>query len=231
MAELGVDILNCMPMYPNADTPFGDVPEPQPEQMTGIRREAEKIIPQMHHCTRCRADAVGLLDADRTDEFRGCLSACANAVPAPADRPYVAVATQEGVLVNLHLGEAASFQIWGPKDGGFQMLEERPAPRPGGGADRWWTMAETLKDCRAVLVSGIGDTPAGRAERSRRGAGGDERLHRDGPDGHLWGRRPVGAQRPEVRRGRRLLQPEEGGGVRLTALMVSPDRAPASMTE
>ena len=159
MAELGVDILNCMPMYPNADTPFGDVPEPQPEHMTEIRREAEKIIPQMHHCTRCRADAVGLLDADRTDEFRGCLSACANAVPAPADRPYVAVATQEGVLVNLHLGEAASFQVWGPKDGGFQRLEERPAPRPGGGADRWWTMAETLKDCRAVLVSGIGDTP------------------------------------------------------------------------
>ena len=35
MAELGVDILNCMPMYPNADTPFGDVPEPLPEQMTG----------------------------------------------------------------------------------------------------------------------------------------------------------------------------------------------------
>jgi nitrogen fixation protein NifB len=159
MADLGVDILNCMPMYPNADTPFGDVPEPLPEQMTGIRREAETIIPQMHHCTRCRADAVGLLDADRTDEFRGCLSACASSVPAAADRPYVAVATQEGVLVNLHLGEAASFQIWRPQEGGFQMLEERPAPRPGGGADRWWTMAETMKDCRAVLVSGIGDTP------------------------------------------------------------------------
>ena len=72
----------------------------------------------------------------------------------------MAVATQEGVLVNLHLGEAASFQVWGPQDGGFQRLEERPAPRPGGGAARWWTMAETLKDCRAVLVSGIGDTPA-----------------------------------------------------------------------
>jgi len=160
MAELGVDILNCMPMYPNADTPFGDVPEPLPEQMTAIRREAETIIPQMHHCTRCRADAVGLLDADRTDEFRGCLSACATSVPAAPDRPYVAVATQEGVLVNLHLGEAASFQIWGIEDGAYKMLEERPAPRPGGGADRWWTMAEIMNDCRAVLVSGIGDTPA-----------------------------------------------------------------------
>jgi nitrogen fixation protein NifB len=157
MAELGVDILNCMPMYPNADTPFGDVPEPKPEHMTQIRQEAEKIIPQMHHCTRCRADAVGLLDADRTDEFRGCLSACANQVPA--HRPYVAVATQEGVLVNLHLGEAAFFQIWRSQDGGFQMMEERPAPPPGGGADRWWAMAETLKDCRAILVSALGDTP------------------------------------------------------------------------
>jgi nitrogen fixation protein NifB len=160
MAELGADILNCMPMYPNAETPFGEMPEPLPEQMTAIRREAEAIIPQMHHCTRCRADAVGLLEADRTDEFRGCLSACANSVPAAVDRPYVAVASQEGVLVNLHLGEAASFQIWGIKDDAYKMLEERPAPRPGGGADRWWTLAEILKDCRAVLVSGIGDTPA-----------------------------------------------------------------------
>ncbi|MDO9530770.1 MAG: NifB/NifX family molybdenum-iron cluster-binding protein [Deltaproteobacteria bacterium] len=123
-------------------------------------REAEEIIPQMHHCTRCRGDAVGLLEADRTDEFGGCLSACASSVPAAMGRPYVAVASQEGVLVNLHLGEAASFQIWGIKDGAYKMLEERPAPRPGGGADRWWTMAETMKDCRAVLVSGIGDTPA-----------------------------------------------------------------------
>jgi nitrogen fixation protein NifB len=159
MAELGVDILNCMPVYPNADTPFGHLPEPEPEQMTKIRQEAEKILPQMHHCTRCRADAVGLLDSDRTDEFRGCLSACANTVPAPADRPYVAVATQEGMLVNLHLGEAPGFQIWGPQEGCFRMIEARSAPPPGGGANRWWTMAEILKDCRAVLVSGVGDTP------------------------------------------------------------------------
>jgi nitrogen fixation protein NifB len=71
----------------------------------------------------------------------------------------VAVATREGVLVNLHLGEATSLQIWGEKNGGFQMIEARPAPRPGGGADRWWTLAETLKDCRAVLASAMGDTP------------------------------------------------------------------------
>ena len=34
MAELGVDILNCMPVFPTADTPFGHLPEPLPEQMS-----------------------------------------------------------------------------------------------------------------------------------------------------------------------------------------------------
>jgi nitrogen fixation protein NifB len=155
-----VDILNLMPMYPNADTPFAEIPEPPPALMGVLRQEAEKFLPQMHHCTRCRADAVGLLEEDRSQELHGCLSACA-ALPPPADpeRPYVAVATREGALVNLHLGEAPSLQIWGPdQNGGFTLIEERPTPLPGS-PDRWWALAETLKDCRAVLVSAIGDTP------------------------------------------------------------------------
>ncbi len=97
MQELGVDMLNCMPVYPNADTPFGEVPEPAPAAMAAIQAAAGEFLPQMRHCTRCRADAVGLLDADRTEEFRGCLSACAQmAPPMDASRPYVAVATREG---------------------------------------------------------------------------------------------------------------------------------------
>lgn len=161
MQELGVDLLNCMPVYPNADTPFGEIPEPAPAAMAAIQAAAGEFLPQMRHCTRCRADAVGLLDADRTEEFRGCLSACAQmAPPMDASRPYVAVGSREGVLVNLHLGEIESFQIWGPEGQGFRLLEERPAPPPGGGGDRWWAMAEILKDCRAVLVSALGETPA-----------------------------------------------------------------------
>ena len=129
-------------------------------KMAALQAAAGNFLPQMRHCTRCRADAVGLLDADQTEELRGCLSACAQ-MPPPLDesRPYVAVGSQEGILVNLHLGEADSFQIWGPDGQGFRMLEERPAPPPGGGGQRWWDLAEVLKDCRAVLVSGVGETP------------------------------------------------------------------------
>ncbi len=159
MAAKGVDILNCMPLYPNAETPFAAIPEPTPARMAELQGEAGKFLPQMRHCTRCRADAVGLLEQDRTDELRSCLTSCAGKAPDNPERPYVAVATLEGVLVNQHLGEAKKFQIWGPNGQGFQLIEERPAPPPGGKLQRWRDMVEIMRDCRAVLVSSIGDTP------------------------------------------------------------------------
>lgn len=161
MKELGVDLLNCMAMFPNADTVFEDIPEPTREEMAAIRNEAEQYLPQMRHCTRCRADAVGLLDDDKTDEMRGCLSACAS-LPKPAEvaKPYVAVATMEGVLVNQHLGQANSFQIWGKDEtGGYKLVEVRPAPGNGGGPNRWLHLARMLQDCRAILVNDLGESP------------------------------------------------------------------------
>jgi nitrogen fixation protein NifB len=161
MKELGVDLLNCMAMFPNVGTPFGELPQPGKKQMAEIRNMAEKYLPQMRHCTRCRADAVGLLDDDKTEEFRGCLSACASLPKVEGiTRPYVAVCTNEGVLVNQHLGEAARLQIWEQKGDSFRMVTEREAPEPGGGVRRWTALAGLLRDCRALLSSNIGEVPA-----------------------------------------------------------------------
>jgi nitrogen fixation protein NifB len=148
-------------MFPNVDTVFEDIAEPTKQEMTAIRNEAEQYLPQMRHCTRCRADAVGLLDEDKTDEMRGCLSACAS-LPKPAEvaKPYVAVATMEGVLVNQHLGQASSFQIWGENEsGGYKLFEVRQAPVSGGGKNRWMHMVRMLRDCRAILVNDLGESP------------------------------------------------------------------------
>lgn len=160
MKEMGVDLLNCMAMFPNVNTPFGELPQPDKEMMERLRAKAEEYLPQMRHCTRCRADAVGLLDDDRTGEFRSCLTACSTIKPMPSEqRPYVAVATEEGILVNKHLGEARSLEIWERTESGFQKVEDRSTPTVGGGIKRWHQLAKILADCRAVLVSGVGQTP------------------------------------------------------------------------
>lgn len=160
MAGLGADLFNCMAMFPNAKTVLGHLEQPDKQTMADLQAMAENYLPQMRHCTRCRADAVGLLDEDRTDEFRACLSDCSTLGPLPpGQRSYVAVATREGVLVNMHLGEARKFQIWEASGDGFRQVEERPAADTGGGIKRWHQLARVLGDCRAVLVSGVGPTP------------------------------------------------------------------------
>lgn len=159
MAELGADVLNCMAMHPNGDTPFEAVEEPGCEMMDGIRGKARNHLPQMTHCTRCRADAIGLLGHDRSRELRRDLLDSSRWNPVGSERPYVAVATLEGMLVNQHLGEAKSFQIWSKTESGFRCIEERVAPEAGGGLERWKRLAEILGDCRAVLVGGIGENP------------------------------------------------------------------------
>ena len=76
-------------------------------------------------------------------------------------RPYVAVATMEDMLVNLHLGEAARLSIYRAVEDEYELIERRQAPAPGGGYDRWSELAKRLSDCRAVLCTSVGSKPTG----------------------------------------------------------------------
>ena len=160
VAELGADIANCVPLYPVAGTEFAAVEPPGRDAVAAIRAEVARHLPIMEHCTRCRADAVGLLGEPMRPEIEMCLLQSAATPSNPEeDRPYVAVATLEGVLVNQHLGEAERIAVFGRDEQGFRLVEMRPAPPSGGGPQRWLALAETLKDCRALLVASAGQSP------------------------------------------------------------------------
>jgi nitrogen fixation protein NifB len=163
MQSLGVDLFNCMPLYPAKNSVFGSLPQPDKKSVERVRQKAESYLPQMRHCRRCRADAVGLLGESHTAASLGCMAEdrlSEQHSGGAAERPYVAVASEEGFLINQHLGEAASLSIWERRNGDYVEVEKRAAPQPGSGARRWREMAEVLADCRAVLVSGVGEKPA-----------------------------------------------------------------------
>ena len=113
----------------------------------------------MTHCSRCRADAAGLLGHD-FEGTQNMLREYAMRPLKPTDnRPYTAVSTREGALVNMHLGEAETLHIFKQTANGFQFIEERATPPPGCGDNRWSAMADSLHDCRAILVEGVGAKP------------------------------------------------------------------------
>jgi nitrogen fixation protein NifB len=83
-------------------------------------------------------------------------------LPLPAatqSRPYLAVASSDGMDVNLHLGQAEKLLIYGPREDGLAcLLETRDTPMDGN-ASRWQDLAETLPDCFAILASHAGAVP------------------------------------------------------------------------
>lgn len=158
--ELGVDLHNVIPLVPVEDTAFEDFDEPTAEQVADVRAVCGEYVTQMTHCQRCRADACGLLCEGTTQETLNLLQEAANKPINPGEnRPYVAVATREGVLVNQHLGEADELVIFKATEEAFEVVDARKTPAKGCGDERWDLLAELMSDCRAILVSGAGSRP------------------------------------------------------------------------
>jgi nitrogen fixation protein NifB len=163
VSGLGADILNCIPLYHVAGTAFESLTPITGERLESIRRDARAYLPQMSHCGRCRADAAGLIGEKQNEEIMTLLKEAAR---PSAGRPYVAVASMEGLLVNQHLGEATSLWIFGERDGKVELVERRFTPEPGGGTERWAELAKGIGDCNTLLVSGIGPYPQVAMERA-----------------------------------------------------------------
>jgi len=165
VTALGADIMNVVPLVPVDGAAFAEMEAPDARLTAKVRLQCGQHLPQMSHCARCRADAVGFIGEKMGATQVATLEHYANMTLNPAEdaqRPYVAVATMEGALVNMHLGEARQLHIYEQMDGpagAFQLKEVRPAPEAGGGNERWAELADVLKDCRAFLVVAAGRTP------------------------------------------------------------------------
>jgi nitrogen fixation protein NifB len=159
VAELGADTMNCIPIYPNKNTPFENVVSPSHSEMQEIRNKIMKYIKPMTHCARCRADAAGLLGQDYNGTVDLLREYASKEEPASDKRPYVAVATYEGMLVNQHLGESKELYIYRESPNGYRFVEKRETPVAGTKDQRWIVLTRLLNDCRAILVGGAGPNP------------------------------------------------------------------------
>ena len=74
-------------------------------------------------------------------------------------RPFIAVASREGMLVNQHLGEATELMIFKRNGANHELVGKRHTPEEGTGAMRWVQLAQELKDCAVLLVAAAGPRP------------------------------------------------------------------------
>ncbi len=167
MGGMGADTMNCIPLIPAEGSDMESYSAPSLKQMKNITKLIAPYIKPMTHCARCRADAAGKIGQDEEDAFKMIHQCAVMPVPDSQDKPYVAVASHEGMLINQHLGEAGSFYVYSEgKNGAYILKEKREAPQRGKGDLRWIDLSKTLSDCRYILVNGVGAKPVEILERS-----------------------------------------------------------------
>lgn len=150
MGELGADAiaLSCHAPLSETEILLESPTEKEIELATGDASEYLQVVRPLFS-----AEGNGKDDSDK--------KTLVSLYPKPSkERPNVAVVSESGMEVDLHLGHAGKFLIYGPREDGLPcLLGTRNAPAPGSGKDRWLKVAATLKDCFILLANSAGETP------------------------------------------------------------------------
>ncbi|WP_285717198.1 nitrogenase cofactor biosynthesis protein NifB [Pelosinus sp. IPA-1] len=166
MKELGVFITNIMPLIPAPGSAFEKFPQTSMKEINEMRDLCQLEMQQMRHCKQCRADAIGLLGNDRSNEFRMTKPKVEDTSleSKEDDKAYkIAVTSKHGKLVDQHFGHATEFLIYQGKGNEFTLLENRKAEQYCSGIsdcdkdeERKIAAMQAVADCDAVLTMRIG---------------------------------------------------------------------------
>lgn len=148
IVELGADSISLVPYCPEP-TAEVELDSPTPESIAEAKNKAKVFLPVVPSLLHHHSSSYSALDS----------VSCV--MPKPTEkRPNVAVVSSNGIEVDLHLGHAIQFLVYGPREDGLAcLLETRSAPEPGSGAKRWEQTAEILKDCFILLTASAGEKP------------------------------------------------------------------------
>lgn len=145
-AKLGADSMAIIP-YQAVDGADIDLPKPDTAMMRKIETQVSKNITLGRAIPLCNP-----LNSQQNSEQTG-------AKPS-RERPNVAVASSNGMEIDMHLGHASKILVYGPREDGLScLLETRVAPPKGGGTQRWQELATLLDDCFVFLAASAGDSP------------------------------------------------------------------------
>lgn len=177
--SLGAYIVNILPLIPVPGTPFGELRGPTPAERKELMDQCSLDARMMRHCRQCRADAIGLLGEDRSQEFAGCGygsgDGCGpvNDIIVPTGvtgRHRVAVASTTGSQVDCGFGNAPYFFVYGTDGNDVKFVRKVETSGSdvqtvgGSHRSRIEAVADLISDCDTVIVSEIGDMPRSVAE-------------------------------------------------------------------
>ena len=178
--DLGVYIVNILPLIPVEGTPFSSLEAPTPEQRKDLMNLCSQDVKMMRHCRQCRADAIGLLDNDRSSEFirtNPCGSGCGPdrspnvRIDVPKRISKVAVASESGTYVDSGFGNTKRFMIFDVDKDKITFekaidIDTNVNVYGKSHSEHIENIVSLLSDCDAVIVAEIGPRPQSALEQN-----------------------------------------------------------------
>ena len=149
--ELGAFMQNIMPLIPQYK--FAHLNPSTAGERKAAQDTCNQFIRQMRHCRQCRADAIGLLGKDLSQEMFE-PKKLEEAEIGTGFKVAVATSTKDG-WVDLHFGSAPRSLVYEVEGDSFRLLEARDATLTNGKADLSQA-ADLLSDCRYVITRKAG---------------------------------------------------------------------------
>lgn len=150
MANLGADGISLIPFcsVPGAEVELASPGDDSTTSiMTAVNKHLQVMEPLIVEQTRGAGEGTNGPGKN-------------NLLQPGKEKPNVAVVSSNGIEVDLHLGQAIRFLVYGPNsDGLICLIESRAAPEPGAGKDRWQEVSRVLADCFVLLVASAGEAP------------------------------------------------------------------------
>lgn len=170
--DMGVFIVNILPLIPVEGTRFSNMNAPTPEERKELMDICSADVKMMRHCKQCRADAIGLLDNDRSGEFvkaGTCGSGCGprkerTMIEILDGEKRIAVASSDGVKVDGGFGNSRSFRIYASDGKTSRYLRNTSVDVSGevygrSHAEHITSIIDSLSDCSVIVVREIGPRP------------------------------------------------------------------------
>jgi nitrogen fixation protein NifB len=171
--ELGAYIVNILPLIPVNDTKFANRRAPTAEERKELMDKCSIDAKMMRHCRQCRADAIGMLDNDRSGEFvhmGSCKPGCGPLHEIPIRTEFfnngnkIAVATSDGKTIDSGFGSSVKFNIYDKENGKFMLyktliIDTNFEVAGKSHREHLESIVRKLDECDTVIVKEIGALP------------------------------------------------------------------------
>lgn len=164
--ECGCELTNVIKVAPGKRNDENGLETYSSDELSDVRQQYEKIIPQSYFCKPCYASTIETLNTRISMDFKEDSETKGGEEKTPGVHYRFAVCSRNRTLTDQHFGHATKFHIYDYQNEKITFIEDRPIEQYSHGtiedkqAGKVYHLIKAIEDCNCVICMRIGVCPS-----------------------------------------------------------------------